>query len=55
VPEPDLHTSLENRKEGGLGLYFIRRLMDEAHFEFTSDSGNILTMIKRKEHQEKTP
>jgi hypothetical protein len=29
--------------------------MDEAHFEFTPDSGNVLTMIKRKEHQEKTP
>ncbi len=55
VPEPDLRASLEDRKEGGLGLYFIRRLMDEAHFEFTPDSGNVLTMIKRKEHQEKTP
>ncbi len=55
VPEPNLHASLEERKEGGLGLYFIRRLMDEAHFEFTPDSGNILTMIKRKEHREKTP
>ena len=55
VPEPDLRASLEERREGGLGLYFIRRLMDEAHFEFTPDSGNILTMIKRKEREERTP
>lgn len=49
VPEPDIHTSLEERKEGGLGLYLIRKLMDEVHFEFVPDSGNVLTMVKRKE------
>lgn len=49
VPEPDINASLEERKEGGLGLYLIRKLVDEVHFEFTPDSGNILTMVKRKE------
>jgi serine/threonine-protein kinase RsbW len=49
VPEPDLHASLEDREEGGLGLYFIRQLMDEVRFEFTPDSGNVLTIVKRKE------
>jgi serine/threonine-protein kinase RsbW len=49
VPEPDLYTSLEDRKIRGLGLYFIRQLMDQVRFEFTADSGNVLTMIKRKE------
>ncbi|MFQ6100378.1 MAG: ATP-binding protein [Anaerolineae bacterium] len=48
VPEPDLHASLENRETGGLGLYFIRQLMDEVRFEFTPDSGNVLTMMKRR-------
>jgi len=48
VPEPHLHANLENRDGGGLGLYFIRRLMDAVHFEFTPDSGNVLTMVKRK-------
>jgi len=48
VPQPDLHASLEDRKEGGLGLYFIRQLMDEVRFEFTPDSGNVLTIVKRK-------
>lgn len=49
VPEPDIYASLEERQEGGLGLYLIRKLMDDVHFEFTSDSGNVLTMVKRKE------
>jgi len=49
VSEPDLHASLEDRNGGGLGLYFIHQLMDEVHFEFTPDSGNVLTMVKRKE------
>jgi serine/threonine-protein kinase RsbW len=49
VPEPDIHASLEERTEGGLGLFLMRKLMDEVRFEFTCDSGNILTMVKRKE------
>ena len=49
VALPDLHASLEDRDLGGLGLYFMRQLMDEVHFEFTPDSGNLLTMVKRKQ------
>lgn len=51
VPEPDLDAELQERKAGGLGLYFIRQLMDEINFEFTSGAGNILTMVKRKEQR----
>jgi anti-sigma regulatory factor (Ser/Thr protein kinase) len=49
VPEPDLHTSLKDRTVGGLGLYLMRRLMDEIHFELTPNLGNVLVMVKRKE------
>lgn len=49
VPPPDLHAPLEERNGGGLGLHFMRQLMDEVRFEFTPDSGNVLLMIKRKE------
>jgi serine/threonine-protein kinase RsbW len=49
VPAPDLHANLEDRTGGGLGLYFMRQLMDEVHFEFTPGSGNLLTMVKRRE------
>ena len=49
VPEPDLQADLEDRDVGGLGLYFMRKLMDEVRFEFTPGAGNALTMVKRKE------
>jgi len=46
VPPPDIGASLEDRNARGLGLYFMRRLMDEVEFEFTPGSGNVLTMVK---------
>jgi serine/threonine-protein kinase RsbW len=49
VPAPDTHAALEDRTGGGLGLYFMHQLMDEVHFEFAPESGNILTMVKRRE------
>jgi serine/threonine-protein kinase RsbW len=52
VPEPDLDAPLEDRETGGLGIYFMRKLMDEVLFtpaSETSDGCNTLTMIKRKE------
>ena len=49
VPEPDIHACLDARTAGGLGLYFMRQLMDEVHFELTPNLGNVLTMVKRKE------
>lgn len=47
-PQPNLNASLEERDECGLGLYYLRQLMDETQFSFTPDSGNVLTMVKRR-------
>jgi serine/threonine-protein kinase RsbW len=49
VPLPAVNTpaDLDNLNEGGLGLYFIRKLMDEVRFECVPGQGNILTMLKR--------
>lgn len=49
IPDPDLASGLEERKIRGLGLYFIRKLMDEVDFQFSHDHGNTLTMVKHKE------
>jgi anti-sigma regulatory factor (Ser/Thr protein kinase) len=54
VPDPDLVAELEDRDIGGLGLYFIRQLMDEVEFSFMRDPEtgkhcNVLRMRKRKE------
>jgi serine/threonine-protein kinase RsbW len=48
VPEPPIGADLENLPEGGLGLYFMRRLMDQVTFQFNEQDGNVLTMVKRR-------
>jgi anti-sigma regulatory factor (Ser/Thr protein kinase) len=46
VPEPNVKADLAERKIGGLGMYLMRKLMDEVSYESSPD-GNTLTMIKR--------
>ena len=48
IPMPDLKADLSARKIGGLGIFLMRKLMDEVHYEPRADKSNILTMIKRK-------
>jgi len=56
IPEPDTKANLEERNQGGLGVFFIRQLMDEVSYtigaavDASSETPvNILTMVKRKE------
>ena len=46
VAAPDIKSKVTERKPRGLGLYFMRRLMDEVRFEFNGEGGNKLTMVK---------
>ncbi len=46
VPDPDIHSPLEERQAGGLGLYLMNRLMDSVVFEFDTPNGNQLIMTK---------
>jgi serine/threonine-protein kinase RsbW len=48
IPDPDLEASLKDRKIGGLGIYMMRKLMDDVHFEAMGKLGNVLTMTKRR-------
>lgn len=48
VPKPDINSPLESRKERGLGIYFMQKLMDEVIFDFSEKRGNKLTLIKHK-------
>jgi len=34
------------RPIGGLGLHLMRQLMDEVRYEFNTESGNCLTLVK---------
>lgn len=48
VKKPNLSKRLEDREVGGLGVYFIYKLMDDVQFSSSEKEGNTLTMIKRK-------
>jgi serine/threonine-protein kinase RsbW len=47
VPVPDLETSLEDRQVGGLGVYLIRKLMDDVSYWY-ENGWNVLTLSKRR-------
>jgi serine/threonine-protein kinase RsbW len=58
VPDPDLVSDLEDRQIGGLGLYFMHKMMDEVWFTFATETDehpgcNILKMVKRKKKVKK--
>jgi len=48
VKHPNLHADLSERQIGGLGMYLMRKLMDEVRYESNSRTGNLLTMTKRR-------
>jgi anti-sigma regulatory factor (Ser/Thr protein kinase) len=47
VETPHLETSLREREFGGMGVFLIRKLTDEAEFR-TLPGGNELRLVKRK-------
>jgi serine/threonine-protein kinase RsbW len=47
VPDPEINVPLDELKPRGLGIFFIRKMMDEVHYESSTVMGNTLTMIKR--------
>jgi serine/threonine-protein kinase RsbW len=48
VPEPQLDAELEAMQVGGLGLYFMRQVMDAVEFSY-QDGSNKLVLVKRRE------
>ncbi len=46
IPAPDITSPLEIRKERGLGIFFMQKLMDEVIFEFSKGGINTLTLLK---------
>ena len=45
LPEPDIHFPMEKRKIGGLGIFMLRKIMNEVKYSREGDR-NILTLIK---------
>lgn len=48
VKQPNLKADLSKRQIGGLGVYLMRKLMDEVRYQSNAKTGNLLTMIKRR-------
>lgn len=49
VPQPNVHAGpddIDDLKIGGLGIHFMRKLMDEIRFSVNKNGGNRLIMIK---------
>ena len=47
VAPPRTRDPLSRRNIGGLGLFFMHKLMDRVKFEFAAGTGNRLTMVKK--------
>ena len=47
-PDPDVTTDFSEREIGGLGVLFVKEMVDEARYRRKGNS-NILTLIFRKE------
>jgi len=48
VRQPDLKADLSDRQIGGLGVFLMRKLMDDVNYESDPKTGNLLTMTKRR-------
>ena len=47
VAPPTLEGDISERKVGGLGMFFMREMMDEVSYSFDAEKGNELTMRKK--------
>jgi len=47
IPSPDVTTPLESRTPGGLGIYMMRRSVDEVSHRIMENGHNELTLIKK--------
>lgn len=46
LPEPDLTLPVEKKSTGGLGIYFVKRKMDEWNYS-RENNYNIIRLVKR--------
>lgn len=49
IHTPNTLAPLAERENHGLGVFIIRKLMDEVHFDFSEAQGNTLILVKYKE------
>ncbi len=47
VQDPDLDAALDERPIGGLGIFFVKKLMDEVRYEVSAEGVKTLRMMKK--------
>ncbi len=53
-PEFTPKIRLRDLKARGAGMYLMRKMMDEVHYEYSPENGNTLIMVKLKHHDPKS-
>jgi serine/threonine-protein kinase RsbW len=48
VPDPQFNVPLDKLKPRGVGVFLMRKMMDEVRFEYSPEGGNVLTLFKKK-------
>jgi serine/threonine-protein kinase RsbW len=48
IPDPQVNIPLEQLKPRGVGVFLMRKMVDEVQYEYSPEGGNILTLVKRK-------
>lgn len=48
IPDPQINVPLEQLKPRGVGVYLMRKMVDEVRYEYSPEGGNVLTLYKRK-------
>lgn len=46
IPEPDIKEFYKQKKSGGLGMYLMKKLMDEVIYSTSSGNFNQVTLVK---------
>jgi len=49
VPDPDVTADISDREIGGLGVFFVKEMADEARY-LRQGNSNILTLVFNKRH-----
>jgi len=47
IPEPEIGGGIDERRIGGLGIFLVRKVMDELAYRYEGGK-NILTMVKKR-------
>lgn len=49
IPDPKIGVSIDELKPRGVGFFLMKKMMDEIRYQYTPESGNILTMTKKRQ------